>query len=229
MTSRCALTFASVPRRTRRRERWRGPSRSCPGCPHVKPASTSLVGATRCPPRSISSPIWPNAALTADAGNGKKAGRCTARPSALTNSWFVMTPGATTLTGPASGCSRAKRYAATVSSNDTQLHHWRPLPTRPPAPSLNGGSSRASAPPPFARTIPWRRCTVRRPAARAGSAAAPPRLDDLGEESRARHRVLVDDLVAAVAVEPGRRRTDEDGTARETGRGLGDQARAVDA
>ena len=56
-----------------------------------------------------------------------------------------------------------------------------------------------------------------------------PRLDDLGEEPRARHRVLVDDLVAAVAVEPGRGSADQDGTARETGCGLGNQGRAVDA
>ena len=57
----------------------------------------------------------------------------------------------------------------------------------------------------------------------------PPTPRPLGQESRAGHRVLVDDLVAAVAVEPGRGSADEDGTAREAGGGLGDQARPVDA
>ena len=47
-----------------------------------------------------------------------------------------------------------------------------PLPTRPPSPSLNGSSIRSSAPPSFARTMPWRKLTTRIPASRAGSAAA---------------------------------------------------------
>ena len=56
-----------------------------------------------------------------------------------------------------------------------------------------------------------------------------PRLDHVGQESRAGHGFLVDDLVAAVAVEPDRGCAHEDGAAREAGGGLGDQPRPVDA
>ena len=179
------------------------------------------------PARSISSPISPNAALTADAGNGKNAGRCSARPSALTNSWFVTTPGATTLTGPASGCSRAKRYAATVSSNDTQLHHWRPTAdasTRAQLERRQQSGERAAVLRENDALAQVHRSEACSPGRLGGRL---PRLDDLGEEARARHRVLVDDLVAAVAVKPCRGSTDEDGTARETGCGLGNQGRTV--
>src|SRR3712207_8377995 len=46
-----------------------------------------------------------------------------------------------TLTGPSTKeFSRACRIAPTTSSRTTQLHHWRPLPTLPPPPSLKIGS-----------------------------------------------------------------------------------------
>ena len=144
---------------------------SSSGRTNEKPAAVSADGCVRWPPSSISTPICPNIALTATPGSGRAAGRCNARPTAFVNSRFVTTPGAVTLTGPARGWSSAYRYAATTSSSPTQLHHCRPLPTRPPRPSRNGSSSFASAPPCRDSTMPWRRWRVRIPASLAGSAA----------------------------------------------------------
>ena len=45
------------------------------------------------PPSSISSPIWPNAAFDGEGRQREDVGRCRARPSAFTNSWFVTAPG----------------------------------------------------------------------------------------------------------------------------------------
>ena len=75
---------------------------------------------------------------------------------------------------------------------------------------------------------PWRRWTVRARGAR-GLGGGLPRLDDLGQEASAGRRALVDDLVAAVAVEPGRRRAEERPACRAAGGSLGEEPRAVDA
>ena len=199
------------------------------GCPNVKPASTSRVGATRCPARSISSPIWPNAALTADAGNGKKAGRCSGTAECLDELLVrddagrdhVDRAGERLLEGKEiRGDGVVQRHPAPPlastadASARAQLERRQQPGERSTALRENDALAQVHRPEP---------CSPRRLGGRL------PRLDDLGEEPRARHRVLVDDLVAAVAVEPCRGSTDEDGTARETGRGLGDQGRAVDA
>ena len=101
---------------------------------------------------------------------GTIVGRWSARPNALTNSSFVAVP-PTTLTGPARSDSSACRYACAASASANQLHDWRPLPTRPPTPSLNGSIISATTPPSRARIGALRRATQRSPASRAGSAA----------------------------------------------------------
>ena len=139
---------------------------------NAKPASRSRAGSMRWPSRRTASPIAPNAVFDGKAGQRKHVGRPSARPSAFTNCALVAGFGDVRLTAPSTSLSSANRYAATVSGSDTQLHHCRPLPIRPPSPSLKGVSMRSSAPPSDERTIPWRKLTTRIPASRAGSVAA---------------------------------------------------------
>ena len=63
-------------------------------------------------------------------------------------------------TPPSGGAPSGGRYDVTItrtsSSRLIQLHHWSPLPSRPPTPSLNGGSVFFSAPPSADCTMPVR-------------------------------------------------------------------------
>ncbi len=197
------------------------------GCPNVKPAASSLVGATRWPSSSISSPICPKAAFTAVAGSGKIAGRCRARPRALTK--LPVRDGARR--DHVDGACERLLEREEIGGNG--------IVERDPAPPL------ATAADPSARAElerqqhPGERPAVLRehdplpqvhgaePCGTGGLGRSLPRLDHVGQEPRAGHRVLVDDLVAAVAVEPGGGRADEHRTAGEAGGSLGDQARPV--
>ena len=68
-------------------------------------------------------------------------GRCSAAPSAFVNSRLVTGLGATRFTGPLTGSAVSRKMiAATSSSMVIQLVYWRPLPSRPPRPSLKIGS-----------------------------------------------------------------------------------------
>ena len=54
-----------------------------------------------------------------------------------------------------------KRCSTSVAHLCIQLHHWRPLPSGPPANIWNTGSMRPMAPPSLPRTMPVRMMTTR--------------------------------------------------------------------
>src|SRR5262245_18998643 len=57
------------------------------------------------------------------------------------------------------------------SSMPSQEAHWRPVPSRPPAPTSASGLSRRRVPPRGLCTMPVRTHTTRRPASLAGALA----------------------------------------------------------
>ncbi len=114
----------------------------------------------------------PRASPTASDGSGISVGRPRTRPRASVNAALVTGLGAVALRGPSTAeRRRAWRTRPRWSSASIQLMYWRPLPTRPPSPSRNGGSMGLSAPPAGVSTMPVRRVTTRIPAAAAGSVA----------------------------------------------------------
>ena len=157
--------------RTLRRERARDRRRSSARRTRTRRRGVAQ-GSARCPPRSISSPI------------SSEGGACRERreredrraPERLAEGDRELSVRDRVRGREVHGAGEIAAESEGVRGHDVvqadPRHHCLPLPTRPPRPSLNGGSMRSSAPPSFARTIPWRRLTTRMPASRAGSAAA---------------------------------------------------------
>ncbi len=143
---------------------------------HPQAGEQQLVAAAGCTRRlasSSSSASSPSSSRRPSSGAVRKPGRPSTPARVAAYSALVTGLGAVPLTGPSrSPLSSAWRYRPTVSSRAIQLHHCRPDPSRPPRPSRNSGSCLATTGASAAWTMPLRMCTTRRPAARAGSAAA---------------------------------------------------------
>ena len=93
-------------------------------------------------------------------------------PSALVKAAFVTGLGDVRLyvdSRDPAGASRRWAIAAATSARWIHAIHWRPLPSRPPTPSRNGGSMVARAPPCGESTTPIRREAVSIPQSRAGA------------------------------------------------------------
>ena len=174
------------------------------------PLARRAAGSTRVLASSSASAISPRAMRRANAGAGRMVGRRRTAPSARVNSRLVTACGATALTGPLSASSAsACRAMPTTSSIEIQLMYWSPEPSTPPTPSLNGSSIWPSAPPSGLSTMPMRRCTTRMPASRAGDGRRFPGAGNLGQESDARRRRFVEQLISAITVVADRRRRDQ--------------------
>src|SRR5262249_27801219 len=136
------------------------------------PAVLSTTGFTRALASNNASAISPNARRTPKAGIGKNVGRESAYPSVLVNSALVTGFGATKFTGPETyGLPKTILNDPRTASKAIQLIHGFPLPIRPPAPNLNGGSIWANAPPCASRMMPNRVDTTRIPFSEAGLVA----------------------------------------------------------
>ena len=102
------------------------------GSPKLKPAVLELRGRDTLPGEERLLAHLPEHRLQCLCGCGKIAGRCSAPPSAFDENRI----------GDDAGCDHVDRafecllegeeVGGDVSSSETQLHHWRPLPTRPP-------------------------------------------------------------------------------------------------
>ncbi len=138
------------------------------------PRRARRAGSARLPRRSTSSPISPNRARIANAGVGEDR-RASERLAERVRELLARHGIRRREIHDAIDVARRERSRTPRSRSSMR----RPssttacrCPTRPPSPSLNGRSIRASAPPSFASTTPWRKLTTRIPASRAGSAAA---------------------------------------------------------
>ena len=156
------------------------------GWANVNPAASSLVGATRCPASSISSPIWPNAAFTAAAGSGKIVGRCSARPSAFVKSRFVTVPGSGDVDRPFERMVECEQVCRDgVGERD-------PAPPLAAVPDPPAGAELERRQEPLERPTMARQHDplpeMHRPQSRGprGLGRRLPRLDDLGQEPLAR-------------------------------------------
>mmetsp|Transcript_19909 Transcript_19909/g.59128 ORF Transcript_19909/g.59128 Transcript_19909/m.59128 type:complete len:211 (-) Transcript_19909:496-1128(-) len=131
------------------------------GYSNTKPVSCALSGSTFWPSSTTTAPS-PSTALSAGSGAGSHDGRPIAAPSAEQNSDMRTGCGAVALYAPRYRVSAiAAPMSATRSSRCTQLIHWRPLPSGPPAKIANNGSIFPSAPPSLASTMPMRSTTWR--------------------------------------------------------------------
>ena len=158
-------------------------------------------------------------------GTSGRCGRCRTRANTSVNSALVTGSGAVRLTGPVMPAVRRCSIAPISSSMLIQLSHWRPVPNRPPSPSLNNGSCLARAPPCRAEHEPGAQLSDRDAGGRRWLGRRLPRPTEVGEESLAFRRRLVEHLVAARPVDTDRRRRQQNAMA--VGRGRRACERAV--
>ena len=212
----------------------RGRAASAPpisGCANGKLGVLRGAPAARAgPPRSISSPISPNASFTAKPGSGKTVGRCRARPERVDE---VAVPDHTR-GGEVVDALERMLERMEVGRDDVVERDPAP-PLRPAADAAadpergTASSIRSRAPPSFARTMPCRKWTTRAPAARAGSAAASHARTTSARNPSPRGGLLGQLLVAALPVVADRRGEEQRRPGLEARGGLREQSRAVHA
>ena len=196
------------------------------GWPNVNPAASSFVGVTRCPSRSISSPIWPKAALTAKPGSGKDVGRCKGPAERLDELDVRDRAGRRHVDGP------VERLLEREQVGGHGVVERDPAPPLASAADSAAGSELERQEQALQRTALLREHDavpqVHRP--QAGGAGrlrcSFPGLDDVREEARSRARSSRPRSSSPRdAVEPDGGGAEEDGPSGQPGGGLGDQPR----
>ena len=199
------------------------------GWPNVNPAASSLVGATRSPSRSITSPISPNAALMANDGGREDRGPVQRPAERLDELGVRDSAGRRHVDGP------LERLLEREQVGRHDVVERDPGPPLAAASHSAAGSELERQEHALQRTALLREddavSQVNRPQAggAGGLRRCFPGLDDVGEEACPAGRALVHYSVAARAVEPDGGGAEENGTAGQPGGGLRDQPRAVDA
>ena len=182
---------------------------SMSGCPNVKPAASSLVGATRWPAEQHLLAHLPERGL--HGRGGQREDRRPVQGTAERLDELLVRDGARRdhVDG---ACERLLEREEIGGDGVVERDPAPPLATAAD-PSARAELERQQHPRERSAVLrehdPLAQVHGAEPCGTGGLGRSLPRLDDVGEEPRAGHRVLVDDLVAAVAVEPGRGRADE--------------------
>ena len=194
-----------------------------------KPAASNRLGSTRALESSASSAISPSASRSAKAGMGTTAGRPSSCPRAATKSRLRSGSGAVTLTGPESPLSGQR--GADHSEHVGHRHPAEPLlavAEWSPEPQFEGSDHLGECAT-VAREDDSESGVDHPNTGRArGIGCRLPVAHQLGKKAASRSGGLVEQLVAAIAVEADRRRTNE-GRRRLLSEAIAEASRCVEA